>query len=96
MGDTGSLLLGFVIAVLCIRLLQINACCSESNPGKCSDVCIGDVMIPVFDTLRVFVSALEGQSPFAADKHIYITCSLILVSVMPLPQELSALYMLLS
>ena len=73
MGDTGSLLLGFVIAVLCIRLLQINA--SAPNPilQNAPMFVLGIVMIPVFDTIRVFAKRTwKGQSPFVADKtHIH-------------------------
>ncbi|HZI52176.1 MAG TPA: MraY family glycosyltransferase [Chitinophagaceae bacterium] len=73
MGDTGSLLLGFVIAVLCIRLLQVNA--SAPNPilQNAPMFVLGIVMIPVFDTIRVFARRTwRGQSPFVADKtHIH-------------------------
>jgi UDP-N-acetylmuramyl pentapeptide phosphotransferase/UDP-N-acetylglucosamine-1-phosphate transferase len=73
MGDTGSLILGFVIAVLCIRLLQVNV--SSSNPilTHAPMFVLGIVLIPVFDTLRVFALRMwKGGSPFAADKtHIH-------------------------
>src|SRR5688572_28753298 len=72
MGDTGSLILGFVIAVLCVRLLQVNA--SVSNPilTHAPMFVLGIVLIPVFDTLRVFALRIwKGESPFEADKsHI--------------------------
>lgn len=73
MGDTGSLVLGFVISVLCIRFIQI-------NPGNTSSVIsyapvftLGLVMIPVFDTIRVFGMRIwRGKSPFVADRtHIH-------------------------
>jgi UDP-GlcNAc:undecaprenyl-phosphate/decaprenyl-phosphate GlcNAc-1-phosphate transferase len=73
MGDTGSLVLGFVISVLCIRFMQI-------NPGNTSSVisyapvfALGLVMIPVFDTIRVFGMRIwRGKSPFEADRtHIH-------------------------
>ena len=73
MGDTGSLLLGFVIAVLSIRLLQVNA--ATVNPVLVHGpvFILGIVLIPVFDTLRVFaVRMWKGKSPFEADKtHIH-------------------------
>jgi UDP-GlcNAc:undecaprenyl-phosphate GlcNAc-1-phosphate transferase len=73
MGDTGSLVLGFVIAVLCIRFMQV-------NPGNTSSVisyapvfALGLIMIPVFDTIRVFGMRIwRGRSPFVADRtHIH-------------------------
>ena len=73
MGDTGSLILGFVIAVLCIRLLQING--SVENPilTHAPMFVLGIVLIPVFDTIRVFAMRIwKGGSPFEADKtHIH-------------------------
>lgn len=73
MGDTGSLILGFVIAVLCIRLLQVNV--SAANPvlPHAPVFVLGIVLIPVFDTLRVFAIRIwKGGSPFEADKtHIH-------------------------
>jgi len=73
MGDTGSLLLGFVIAVLCIRLLQINVFNPNAILANAPMFVLGIVMIPVFDTLRVFAKRIwRGQSPFVADKtHIH-------------------------
>jgi UDP-N-acetylmuramyl pentapeptide phosphotransferase/UDP-N-acetylglucosamine-1-phosphate transferase len=73
MGDTGSLVLGFVIAVLCIRLMQVNI--SALNPvlPHAPLFVLGIVLIPVFDTLRVFALRIwKGKSPFIADKtHIH-------------------------
>ncbi len=72
MGDTGSLVIGFVIAVLAIRLLQVNVHGPAVVTGM-PMIIIGTVLIPVFDTLRVFaVRIYHGRSPFAADKiHIH-------------------------
>ncbi len=73
MGDSGSLIVGFVTAVLCIRLLQVNAG-AESPVLSHSPVFItGIVFIPVFDTIRVFYSRMRrGISPFQADRsHIH-------------------------
>jgi UDP-GlcNAc:undecaprenyl-phosphate/decaprenyl-phosphate GlcNAc-1-phosphate transferase len=73
MGDTGSLILGFVIAVLCIRLLQVNVFAPNAVLTHAPMFVLGIVMIPVFDTLRVFAIRIwRGQSPFVADKtHIH-------------------------
>ena len=73
MGDTGSLLLGFVIAVLCIRLIQVNVYAVKPILLHAPVFVLGVVLIPVFDTLRVFaVRIWKGKSPFTADKtHIH-------------------------
>ncbi|HEX7905240.1 MAG TPA: MraY family glycosyltransferase [Chitinophagaceae bacterium] len=73
MGDTGSLLLGFVTAVLSIRLLQVNMASLKPVLPHAPVFILGVVMIPVFDTIRVFaVRIWKGKSPFEADKtHIH-------------------------
>ncbi len=73
MGDTGSLLLGFVIAVLCVRLMQVNELTSNPVLNNVPMFVLGIVFIPFFDTLRVFVLRIwRGGSPFDADKtHIH-------------------------
>jgi UDP-GlcNAc:undecaprenyl-phosphate/decaprenyl-phosphate GlcNAc-1-phosphate transferase len=74
MGDTGSLVLGFVISVLCIRLLQLNPETSATTILYHAPVfALSIVAIPVFDTLRVFAIRIwQGRSPFSPDKnHIH-------------------------
>jgi UDP-N-acetylmuramyl pentapeptide phosphotransferase/UDP-N-acetylglucosamine-1-phosphate transferase len=73
MGDTGSLVLGFVIAVLCVQLMKINAIRPIPVVPNIYVFTLGIVLIPVFDTLRVFGTRLwNGRSPFSADKtHIH-------------------------
>lgn len=73
MGDTGSLVLGFVIAVLCIRLIQVNGMVVNPVLPHAIVFVFGIVLIPVFDTLRVFSLRIwRGKSPFEADKtHIH-------------------------
>lgn len=73
MGDTGSLILGFVIAVLCIRLLQVNVLVPNPVLVHAPMFVLGIVLIPVFDTIRVFALRIwKGESPFEADKtHIH-------------------------
>lgn len=73
MGDTGSLVLGFVIAVLCIKLTQVNNNGTARILHHAPVFVLGIVMIPVFDTLRVFAERIwRGKSPFHADKtHIH-------------------------
>ena len=73
MGDTGSLVLGFVIAVLCVQLMKVNALYTLPVVPNIYVFTLGIVMIPVFDTLRVFGARIwKGRSPFSADKtHIH-------------------------
>jgi len=73
MGDTGSLVLGFVIAVLCVQLMKVNALYTAPVVPNIYVFTLGIVMIPVFDTLRVFGTRIwNGRSPFSADKtHIH-------------------------
>lgn len=67
MGDTGSLVCGFILAVLAIQMVEMRSV--ESAPS----IAISLLYIPVFDTLRVFLARiLAGQSPFMPDKnHIH-------------------------
>jgi len=73
MGDTGSLVIGFIIAVLGIQLMQSNAKMPDPVLPHSPLFVLGIVLIPVFDTLRVFATRIwKGKSPFTADKtHIH-------------------------
>jgi len=73
MGDTGSLVLGFVVAVLCIRFMQLSNNSANTIIAHAPVFTLGMVMIPVFDTLRVFGTRIwKGKSPFVADRtHIH-------------------------
>lgn len=67
MGDTGSLVGGFVVAVLAIQFIELQS--TTNSPA----VAVAILFVPVFDTLKVFViRILNGSSPFAPDKnHIH-------------------------
>jgi len=73
MGDTGSLMLGFVIAIMCIRLIQVNNSLASPVVPHAPIFALGIVLIPVFDALRVFsIRMWKGKSPFSPDKtHIH-------------------------
>ena len=73
MGDTGSLVLGFVTAVLTVRLIDLNASGSVQLINHSPVFGLSLVLIPVFDTLRVFSLRIwRGRSPFDPDKtHIH-------------------------
>ena len=67
MGDTGSLVCGFIISIMAIYFVEMKSI--SSAPA----VAIGILIIPIFDTLRVFILRMfKGVSPFHPDKnHIH-------------------------
>jgi len=73
MGDTGSLVLGFVASVLTVRLIQLNTGHHVQILPHVPVFAMSIVAIPVFDTLRVFSLRIWfGKSPFSPDKnHIH-------------------------
>lgn len=78
MGDTGSLLIGYIIAVLSIVFVNTyNANTSlaliiHSQQGAML-IALSFLFVPVFDTFRVFISrSVRGISPFKADRsHLH-------------------------
>jgi len=76
MGDTGSMIVGFLIAVLAIKFFSLNTELLESaviTPSNKVWVLLSIIFIPFFDTTRVFTTRLlrHGQ-PFKADRsHIH-------------------------
>ena len=73
MGDTGSLLLGFVIAFLGLKFYDLNINGEFYRIDAAPAVFLGIVFIPAFDTVRVFcVRMAAGLSPFYPDRrHIH-------------------------
>ena len=71
MGDSGSLVIGFILAVFAIRFNEINAAgdgyhALQSSPS----VSIAVLIVPLFDTLRVIILRLYyGESIFRADNR---------------------------
>lgn len=99
MGDTGALLIGIVCAILIIKFIDLNYNMSEAEPYKfyaVPAVAFGIMIIPLFDTLRVFITRIfRGQSPFHADRrhihhllidfgftHMQATTILVLVNIL--------------
>ncbi|GAA4745381.1 MraY family glycosyltransferase [Flavisolibacter ginsenosidimutans] len=74
MGDSGSLLLGLVNAILVIKFIAVADGTNGAFPIT-SSVAIGFsiLLVPLLDTLRVFsVRIAKGRSPFSADRnHIH-------------------------
>jgi UDP-GlcNAc:undecaprenyl-phosphate/decaprenyl-phosphate GlcNAc-1-phosphate transferase len=73
MGDTGSLAIGLMMAVLAFRLIELNAVSTVYSFKSPTVFALSLLIIPVFDTLRVmFVRLLRRKSPFSADRnHIH-------------------------
>jgi UDP-N-acetylmuramyl pentapeptide phosphotransferase/UDP-N-acetylglucosamine-1-phosphate transferase len=74
MGDTGSLLVGFLISVQVIFFNEKNIGLTSAFAIKSAPaVSFVVLIIPLYDTLRVFIiRMLRGRSPFQADKnHIH-------------------------
>lgn len=74
MGDSGSLLLGLVNAILVIKFITVADSINGTFPIT-SSVAIGFsiLLVPLLDTLRVFtVRISKGRSPFSPDRnHIH-------------------------
>ena len=76
MGDTGSLLTGLICSILTIKFMEVNSELSTDNIFRFEAfpaVAVGILIIPLFDTLRVFITRLiRNRSPFKPDRnHIH-------------------------
>jgi UDP-N-acetylmuramyl pentapeptide phosphotransferase/UDP-N-acetylglucosamine-1-phosphate transferase len=74
MGDTGSLVIGFILVALMIRFNELNAGSTQFHKLSSSPaVSIAILIVPLFDTLRVIIIRFaRGQSPLVADRrHIH-------------------------
>ncbi len=72
MGDTGSLLLGFISAILCIKFIELNKVgeLKDIYYSSAPSIAVGILIIPIFDALRVFtLRVLKNASPFQADRN---------------------------
>lgn len=80
MGDTGSMIVGFVLAVLAIKFFALDTTSLESaiiNPTNKVWVLLSIIFIPFFDTTRVFTTRIiRHGKPFKADRshihHVFI------------------------
>jgi UDP-GlcNAc:undecaprenyl-phosphate/decaprenyl-phosphate GlcNAc-1-phosphate transferase len=96
MGDSGSLMLGLINAILTIKFIQVAGSPVAALPIE-SAVAVGVaiLMVPLTDTLRVFgIRMLQGRSPFSPDRnhihhlfldrgmnHKYVTFSCLLLNI---------------
>ncbi len=70
MGDSGSLIVGFVLAILAITFIQANETTNPFPITNAPTVAIILLAVPLFDALRVFSQRLiAGRAPFRADRN---------------------------
>ncbi|MBL0145474.1 MAG: undecaprenyl/decaprenyl-phosphate alpha-N-acetylglucosaminyl 1-phosphate transferase [Chitinophagaceae bacterium] len=71
MGDTGSLLLGLINSILVIKFINIAGSPTSNLPLQAAPaIGFAILMIPLFDTLRVFtIRILDRRSPFSPDRN---------------------------
>lgn len=95
MGDSGSMLIGLVNAILMIRLIEDGNISTALNISTPLAFSFGILLIPVLDVLRVFIIRLtKGMSPFAPDRnhihhlllnrglnHTQVTVTMLLASI---------------
>ena len=72
MGDTGSLIVGVVVALITIHFIGFTPVSSTSVYGS-SAIALAIIIVPVVDTIRVFAIRIShGRSPFPPDmNHIH-------------------------
>jgi UDP-N-acetylmuramyl pentapeptide phosphotransferase/UDP-N-acetylglucosamine-1-phosphate transferase len=73
MGDTGSLVCGFILSILAIQFIEMGKAFGQPSLSASPAIALGILFVPLFDTSRVFLlRMLAGKSPFAPDKnHIH-------------------------
>lgn len=77
MGDTGSMLVGLVCAILAIKFIELSyEMPADSNRYTfiaAPAIAVSILILPLYDTLRVFVRRIwQGRSPFYPDRsHIH-------------------------
>ena len=74
MGDTGALIIGFILAAMIVRFNELNnSHATIHNLYSAPAISIAILVVPLFDTLRVFtIRILRGIHPFTADnRHIH-------------------------
>jgi UDP-GlcNAc:undecaprenyl-phosphate GlcNAc-1-phosphate transferase len=74
MGDSGSLVLGFLASIFSVKFLSLDSLLHiqlvQFKVNSASSLVIAILIIPIFDTLRVFtLRILRNKSPFTADSN---------------------------
>lgn len=76
MGDTGSMILGFVIAVMTIKIITFDVVTLQLLPFYTENLPLiigASLFVPLFDLVRVFtIRILKKRKPFSPDrKHLH-------------------------
>lgn len=73
MGDTGSLIVGYIISILTLKFLALSPEDYDNLPFLIENIpliAISILIVPLFDTARVFTIRLaKKRSPFSADRN---------------------------
>jgi UDP-N-acetylmuramyl pentapeptide phosphotransferase/UDP-N-acetylglucosamine-1-phosphate transferase len=73
MGDTGSLIVGFIISTLTLKFLALPEESYDNLPFLIENIpliAISVLIVPLFDTARVFtIRMVNKKSPFSADRN---------------------------
>ena len=72
MGDTGSLIVGFLLTIFAVKFIHLNVTYRfEANAYFSAPIlAIVVLIVPIFDTLRVFIIRLaKKKDPFTADRN---------------------------
>lgn len=72
MGDTGSLLLGFVSIILSIQFIELNKVEGSRiiSYSSAPSIAVSILIVPIFDAIRVFtLRIIKSGSPFVADRN---------------------------
>lgn len=73
MGDTGSLTIGMILCILCLRLLQYSTTEASAELPNILVLAYSPLLIPCLDVVRVYLHRVRnGKNPFLPDKnHIH-------------------------
>lgn len=73
MGDTGSLIVGFIISVLTLKFLALSPESYSDLPFLLENIpliAVAILIVPLFDTARVFtIRVANKKSPFSSDRN---------------------------
>jgi UDP-N-acetylmuramyl pentapeptide phosphotransferase/UDP-N-acetylglucosamine-1-phosphate transferase len=73
MGDTGSLIVGYIISILTLKFLALTPKAYEDLPMLLENaplIAIAILIVPLFDTARVFtIRVTNKRSPFSPDRN---------------------------
>jgi UDP-GlcNAc:undecaprenyl-phosphate/decaprenyl-phosphate GlcNAc-1-phosphate transferase len=72
MGDTGSLIVGYLLTLFAVKFIDLNVS-ARFDPNSYFSapiLAIVVLIVPIFDTLRVFIlRIMSGKSPFIGDRN---------------------------